>query len=205
MRIICWCDIRRMVTGNLLVLLFASSAKKEVGMSHRKRYVTTERIQQMDPQRDAIAICHLLVGYEFPWDITRALETALLRTFCVPAILQLLDNTGEFHRHTQKHSVGGRWASLKGMPCTPFGERWEIGWGQQRFWFPMKRLRLTTKTMRILTLFVRMLIGGWLRPLGECCYLGFRHGCDRLWTEPFRLCTALRTVWTYRYGNEARR
>jgi len=56
----------------------------------------------MDAEADAIAICHLLAGYEFPWDITRALEVALLRTFCVPSISKLLDQTGEFHHHTQK-------------------------------------------------------------------------------------------------------
>lgn len=56
----------------------------------------------MDPEKDAIAICHLLAGYEFPWDMTRALEIALLRTFCSPAIASLLDQTGEFAHHTQK-------------------------------------------------------------------------------------------------------
>ncbi|MEL7331597.1 MAG: DUF2236 domain-containing protein, partial [Cyanobacteria bacterium J06560_2] len=66
------------------------------------RQATAQRIQPMDPEKDAIAICHLLAGYEFPWDITRALEIALLRTFCVPSIAQLLDRTGEFHHHTQK-------------------------------------------------------------------------------------------------------
>ncbi|MGD1858133.1 MAG: oxygenase MpaB family protein [Leptolyngbyaceae cyanobacterium] len=66
------------------------------------RYDIARRIEGMDPQRDAIAICHLLAGYEFPWDITRALEIALLRTFCVPSIAKLLDKTGEFRHHTQK-------------------------------------------------------------------------------------------------------
>ncbi len=67
-----------------------------------KRQTSAQKIQQLDPEKDAIAICHLLAGYEFPWDITRALEIALLRTFCVPAISRLLDKTGEFYRHTQK-------------------------------------------------------------------------------------------------------
>lgn len=66
------------------------------------RYDIARKIEEMDPARDAIAICHLLAGYEFPWDITRALEIALLRTFCVPSIAQLLDKTGEFQHHTQK-------------------------------------------------------------------------------------------------------
>jgi hypothetical protein len=71
-------------------------------MPHRNRYTTAQHIQTLDPQQDAIAICHLLAGYEFPWDITRALEIALLRTFCVPSIAKLLDQTGEFHHHGQK-------------------------------------------------------------------------------------------------------
>ncbi|MGD1952092.1 MAG: oxygenase MpaB family protein [Leptolyngbyaceae cyanobacterium] len=66
------------------------------------RYDIAQKIETMDPQRDAIAICHLLAGYEFPWDITRALEIALLRTFCVPSIAKLLNRTGEFQHHTQK-------------------------------------------------------------------------------------------------------
>jgi ER-bound oxygenase mpaB/B'/Rubber oxygenase, catalytic domain len=71
-------------------------------MPHRNRYTTAQQIEALDPQQDAIAICHLLAGYEFPWDITRALEIALLRTFCVPSIAKLLDQTGEFHHHSQK-------------------------------------------------------------------------------------------------------
>lgn len=66
------------------------------------RYDIAQKIEGLDPQRDAIAICHLLAGYEFPWDITRALEIALLRTFCIPSIAKLLDRTGEFQHHTQK-------------------------------------------------------------------------------------------------------
>ncbi|NEP19714.1 MAG: DUF2236 domain-containing protein [Leptolyngbya sp. SIO4C1] len=67
-----------------------------------RRDARLQHIQQLDPARDAIAICHLLAGYEFPWDITRALEIALLRTFCIPSISELLDRTGEFHQRPQK-------------------------------------------------------------------------------------------------------
>ncbi len=66
------------------------------------RYDISQKIEAMDPAQDAMAICHLLAGYEFPWDITRALEIALLRTFCVPTIAKLLHKTGEFQTHTQK-------------------------------------------------------------------------------------------------------
>ena len=66
------------------------------------RYARQQKIKQLDPVTDHCLICHLLAGYEFPWDITRSLELAMLKTYCVPSISQLLDRTGEFHRHGQK-------------------------------------------------------------------------------------------------------
>lgn len=66
------------------------------------RYAVAQTISALDPERDHQQICHLLAGYEFPWDMTRALELALLRTFCVPAIAQLLARTGELEHHSQK-------------------------------------------------------------------------------------------------------
>lgn len=66
------------------------------------RYARQQQIQQLDPITDHCQICHLLAGYEFPWDITRSLELAMLKTYCVPSISRLLDRTGEFHHHTQK-------------------------------------------------------------------------------------------------------
>ena len=44
----------------------------------------------------------MLTGYEFPWDVVRALEVALMRTFCSPRISGLLHRTGEFRKHGQK-------------------------------------------------------------------------------------------------------
>ena len=61
-----------------------------------------QAIQQLDPVRDNCEICRQLAGYEFPWDVTRALEIALFRTFCVPSIAALLDRTAEFHHRPQK-------------------------------------------------------------------------------------------------------
>ncbi|GAB4233007.1 MAG: oxygenase MpaB family protein [Elainellaceae cyanobacterium] len=66
------------------------------------RYYLSRQIQQLDPVQDNCQICHWLAGYEFPWDITRALEIALMRTFCVPSVAKLLDHTREFHDRTQK-------------------------------------------------------------------------------------------------------
>jgi ER-bound oxygenase mpaB/B'/Rubber oxygenase, catalytic domain len=52
----------------------------------------------MDPQ----PIVSRIVTVDFPWDVTRALELALLRTFAVPAIAELLGATGEFEQRTQR-------------------------------------------------------------------------------------------------------
>ncbi len=52
--------------------------------------------------RAAEATAHRLAGELFPWDLTRALELALLKTFCVPSISGLLARTGEFERRPRK-------------------------------------------------------------------------------------------------------
>lgn len=67
-----------------------------------QRFKRFQTIQQLDPERDNCEICRQIAGYEFPWDITRALEIALFRTFCVPSIATLLDRTAEFHHRPQK-------------------------------------------------------------------------------------------------------
>jgi mpaB/rubber oxygenase-like protein len=66
------------------------------------RYDRLHYIEKLDPKRDHVEIYHLMAGYEFPWDMTRALEMALYRTYCVPSISALLDTTGEFYKRTQK-------------------------------------------------------------------------------------------------------
>lgn len=66
------------------------------------RYDNLRRIQQLDPEKDAVQIYELTTCYDFPWDQTRALEIALYRTYCVPSISTLLDKTGEFTHQPQK-------------------------------------------------------------------------------------------------------
>ncbi|HEY9736204.1 MAG TPA: oxygenase MpaB family protein [Trichocoleus sp.] len=66
------------------------------------RFQRFQALQQLDPVQDACEICRQVAGYEFPWDVTKALELALFRTFCIPSIGQLLDKTGEFHHRPQK-------------------------------------------------------------------------------------------------------
>ncbi len=51
---------------------------------------------------EALTTCQRLAGYDFPWDLTRALELALLKTFCVPSISGLLQRTGEFEQRPRK-------------------------------------------------------------------------------------------------------
>ena len=55
-----------------------------------------KQIAQLDPHQDYEKIAHLLASYEFPWDIEKALEFALFRTYAVPSISSLLYKTREF-------------------------------------------------------------------------------------------------------------
>jgi hypothetical protein len=66
------------------------------------RWSTAHRIAQLDPERDHVEIYRLSTGFEFPWDYRRALELALLRTFAIPSIAELLVATREFERFAQR-------------------------------------------------------------------------------------------------------
>jgi len=67
----------------------------------RNKAITAE-ILSLDPAKDHCRIVHLFTGYEFPWDVIRALEIALMKSFCSPRISCLLHRTGEFRKHGQK-------------------------------------------------------------------------------------------------------
>lgn len=60
------------------------------------------QVDTLDALVDHQRIVRHLVCYEFPFDITRALEFALFRTYAVPSISKLLDATGEFYARPQK-------------------------------------------------------------------------------------------------------
>ncbi|MCZ7568165.1 MAG: DUF2236 domain-containing protein [Ardenticatenaceae bacterium] len=68
-------------------------------MSHR---TFLKRILQLDPVRDHTEIVYLDAFHEFPFDTTRSLEFALFRTYAVPSIATLLDQTGEFAQRARK-------------------------------------------------------------------------------------------------------
>jgi hypothetical protein len=74
--------------------------------------------------RAAEATAHRLAGELFPWDLTRALELALLKTFCVPSISGLLARTGEFeHRPRKRYDDTGLMVAelLRHGPGSPAG------------------------------------------------------------------------------------
>lgn len=67
-----------------------------------RRHHVLKRILQLDPVRDHCEIVYLDNCFEFPFDTTRAAEFALFRTFAVPSISALLDQTGEFRQRPQR-------------------------------------------------------------------------------------------------------
>jgi uncharacterized protein (DUF2236 family) len=66
------------------------------------RYSRLRQIQELDPERDYQEIYRISTEYEFPWDVNRALELALFRTYAVPSVGGLLDRTREFADRGQK-------------------------------------------------------------------------------------------------------
>ncbi len=59
-------------------------------------------IRSLDPRVSHEAIVRLDALYEFPWELSRALEVALFRTFAVPSIGGLLARTREFEQRPQR-------------------------------------------------------------------------------------------------------
>ncbi len=59
-------------------------------------------IERLDPELDHERIVYLDACFEFPFDVTRALELAFFRTFAVPSIARLLGSTGEFEQRARK-------------------------------------------------------------------------------------------------------
>ncbi|MEJ2059728.1 MAG: oxygenase MpaB family protein [Gammaproteobacteria bacterium] len=61
-----------------------------------------QHIRTLDPARDHCEIVFIDASYEFPFDIARALEFALFRTYAVPRISALLRKTGELTERPRK-------------------------------------------------------------------------------------------------------
>ncbi|MDX2076927.1 MAG: oxygenase MpaB family protein [bacterium] len=66
------------------------------------RYAILNQIKQLDPQKDNQQIVFMVGAYEYPWLTQRALEFALFRTYAVPSISALLDQTAQFKHYGQR-------------------------------------------------------------------------------------------------------
>lgn len=66
----------------------------------RKSYLPY--LKTLEPKTDHCQIVHITTGLEFPWDMVRALEVALLRTFASRSISGLLKRTGKFEKQGQR-------------------------------------------------------------------------------------------------------
>lgn len=60
------------------------------------------KIAELDPVKDHQEMMFLMGAYSFYWDVERALELALFRTYAVPSISGLLARTGEFKKRPRK-------------------------------------------------------------------------------------------------------
>ncbi len=61
-----------------------------------------KELERLNPVHDHQRMVQLLAGYEFPFDMVRALELALFHTYASPSISSLLQKTGEFVKRGQK-------------------------------------------------------------------------------------------------------
>lgn len=71
------------------------------GRLYARRHWLRE-IASLDPVGDHPRIAYLTTKHEFPWDVQQALSFALFRTYAVPSIGRLLDETGELTDRTQR-------------------------------------------------------------------------------------------------------
>ncbi|GAB2771243.1 oxygenase MpaB family protein [Nocardioides salsibiostraticola] len=60
------------------------------------------RNEQLHPETDYVEIYRNLSTYDFPWDFNQSLSLALFRTYAVPSVGRLLDETGQFTTDCQK-------------------------------------------------------------------------------------------------------
>lgn len=66
------------------------------------RYDNLNAILKLDPQRDNQEIVFRVGAYEYPWLMRKALEFALFRTYAVPSISAILDQSAQFSAYGQK-------------------------------------------------------------------------------------------------------
>ncbi len=67
-----------------------------------RRSYWRDRNARLDPETDFVEIYRTIAVHEFPWDVNQSLSFALFRTYAVPSIGRLLDETGQFTGACQK-------------------------------------------------------------------------------------------------------
>ncbi|NMO04524.1 DUF2236 domain-containing protein [Gordonia sp. TBRC 11910] len=82
------------VTATVAALPSAAIAKRKAAKRNPN--------EGLDPAEDYTEIYRNLTIYEFPWDMNQSLSFALFRTYAVPSIGALLDETRQFCDFTQK-------------------------------------------------------------------------------------------------------
>src|SRR4030081_3094174 len=61
-----------------------------------------EEIERLDPEQDFERISFLSTNHDFPWDVEQSLSLAFFKTYGIPTISELLDQTSEFRERAQK-------------------------------------------------------------------------------------------------------
>ena len=66
------------------------------------RYDTLFHVLNLDPEKDCQEIVQRVGMYEYPWLMRKSLEFALFRTYAVPSIGKILDESGQFSKFGQR-------------------------------------------------------------------------------------------------------
>ena len=66
------------------------------------RFARVRYLNTLDPEKDSHEIHRTYSNIEFPWDYGRGLEVAVWKTCCVPAISEVLQQSGHFEKLAQK-------------------------------------------------------------------------------------------------------
>ena len=94
------CPVHAAVPGLRAAVPPGPRYRRPLGLLHHRG--VRQEIAALHAERDCERIVFLLSTYEFPFDMTRALEVALFHTFGSRSVSRLLDRTGQFQHQGQK-------------------------------------------------------------------------------------------------------
>src|ERR1051325_27180 len=100
---LCLCGKSLRISAVKSILLSASVCQYRSNFGGEKMTLSVlQKIEHLDARKDHQEIIRLTTAYEYPFLMQKALEFALFRTYAVPSIGALLDQTNHFHREGQK-------------------------------------------------------------------------------------------------------